>query len=184
MLSQIATLLVDLVAAFFVYALLARFHMQWLRVPFRNPIGQFVLAVTSWMVAPARRIIPSLAGLDLASLLLAWAIQCAGLWAITAIAGRDLALAALAAYGALELVRLSLHILVFAVVVQAILSWVQPYSPVQPAFDAMTRPFLAPIRRFLPALGGIDLAPLVLLVVLQILFIPLAELRAYALALA
>ena len=189
MLAQIAMLVVEALTAFFVYTLLARFHFQWLRVPFRNPVGQFLLAVSSWMVVPARRVIPPLAGLDLASLALAWVAQCAGLWALAALAGRSFGATAegmaatLALYAALELVRYSLHILVFAVVVLALLSWFAPYSPVGPVFDALTRPFLAPIRRFLPPLGGVDLSPLVLLVVLQILFIPLAELRAYALGL-
>jgi len=187
-LAKIATLLIDVVAAFFVYVLLARFHFQWLRVPFRNPIGEFVLAVTGWLVVPARRVVPSLGGLDLATLVLAWLVEAAGLWAIAALAGGGpgtapgAGIATLATVAALELVRLSLHILVFAVVVQAVLSWVQPYSPLQPIFDALTRPFLAPIRRFVPLLGGVDLSPLVLLVALQILFIPLAELRLYVLA--
>ena len=75
MLTQIGVFLVDTVAGFFVFVLLARFHFQWLRVPFRNPVGEFVLATTSWMVAPARRVVPGLAGLDLATLLLAFIVQ-------------------------------------------------------------------------------------------------------------
>jgi YggT family protein len=71
MLAQIGIFLVETVTGFFVIMLLARFHFQWLRVPFRNPAGEFVLATTSWMVVPARRVVPGLAGLDLASLLLA-----------------------------------------------------------------------------------------------------------------
>ena len=56
----------DVVAGFFVYLLLARFLFQWLRVPFRNALGEFIIAATNWMVVPARRAIPSFAGLDLA----------------------------------------------------------------------------------------------------------------------
>ncbi|MEO8717095.1 MAG: YggT family protein, partial [Burkholderiales bacterium] len=78
---------------------------------------------------------------------------------------------------AFDLVRYSLYILIFAVVVQAVLSWVNPGSPVQYLFDAMTRPFLRPIRRFVPLLGNIDLSPLVLLVILQIALIALVHLR-------
>ena len=80
MFVQIATFLVDNIVAFFVILLLARFHFQWLRVGFRNPVGEFVLATTSWIVMPLRRVIPGLAGLDLATLLAAWLLQCAGLW--------------------------------------------------------------------------------------------------------
>ena len=71
------------------FVLLARFHFQWLRVPFRNPVGEFVLATTSWMVLPVRRVIPGLAGLDLATLLLAWLVQGAGLWMQAEIVGAE-----------------------------------------------------------------------------------------------
>jgi YggT family protein len=61
-----------------------------------------------------------------------------------------------------------------------VLSWVNPYSPVAPIVDAMTRPFLRPLRRFVPPLANVDLSPLVLLILLQVLLIPLAHLRALA----
>jgi YggT family protein len=180
MLIKITLYLIDVVAGFFVYMLLTRFYMQWLRVPFRNPLGVFIIAVTNWMVAPARRVIPSAGGLDLASLLLAFVVQVLGQWAKLAVLGVEpnpLPLLAIAATG---LLRFSLHILVFCVIVQAIMSWFSPYNDLTPVFGGMTRPFLAPIRRFLPPLGGIDLSPLVLLVVLQILFFPLEELQKLA----
>ena len=71
MLAQITIFLIDTVVTFFVFLLLARFHFQWLRVPFHNPIGEFVLATTSWLVMPVRRVIPGLRGLDIPTLLLA-----------------------------------------------------------------------------------------------------------------
>lgn len=180
MLAQMAALLVDVVAGFFVYVLLARFHFQWLRVPFRNPAGEFIVVVSNWMVVPARRVIPALAGLDLASLLLAFVVQGAALWALAFIAGTQPEPGRLAALTALFLLRFSLHILVFAIIVQAVLSWTNPDNPFMHVFNALTRPFLAPIRRILPAVGGIDLSPLVLLVLLQLIFIPLDHLQAAA----
>jgi YggT family protein len=183
MLQQIASFLVDAVVGFFVYLLLARFLFQWLRVPFRNVLGEFIIAVTNWMVVPARRVIPPLAGLDLASLLLAWLLQALALCAIYAIGGWDfasapwIAAAILAGLALLDLIRFTLYILVFALIVQAVLSWVNPYSPVQPLFDALTRPFLRPIRRVVPPLANVDLSPLVLIVLLQVLLIPLSYLR-------
>jgi YggT family protein len=181
-LTQIGVLVVDAVASFFVFMFLARFHFQWLRVPFRNPVGEFVLATTSWAVLPARRVIPGLAGLDLATLLLAWVTQALGLWAQAAILGAEPGAGALAAIALVDLLRYSLYILVFAVIVQAILSWVNPYTPVGPVFDAVTRPFLRPLRRFIPLVGNVDLTPLVLLVILQVLLIPVSHLRVAAAA--
>ncbi len=184
MLAQIAELLVDTVAAFFVFLLLARFHMQWLRVPFRNQLGQFVVALTNWIVLPARRVVPAPAGLDLSSALAAWLLQALGLFLIGALRGAGgqpgAALVALLAVALVDLLRYSLYILSFAVVVQALLSWVNPYTQLGPVFDAFTRPFLRPLQRRLPPVANVDLSPLVLLVVLQVLLIPMWYLRALA----
>lgn len=180
MFVQIATLLIDTAVAFLVFVLLARFHFQWLRVPFRNPMGEFVLAVTNWAVLPARRVIPGLAGLDLATLILAWACQALGLWAQAAIVGAEPSALALVAVAAVDLLRYSVYILVFAVFVQVAISWINPDAPLGPLFDMVTRPFLRPLRRYVPPAGRVDLSPLVLLLVLYILLIPIAHLRAAA----
>jgi len=180
MFVQIATLLIDTVVAFLVFLLLARFHFQWLRVPFRNPMGEFLLAVTNWVVMPARRVIPGLAGLDLATLILAWAFQALGLWAQAAIVGAEPGALAVAAVAAVDLLRYSLYILVFAVFVQVAISWINPDAPLGPLFDMVTRPFLRPLRRYVPPVGRVDLSPLVLLLVLYILLIPIAHLRVAA----
>jgi YggT family protein len=186
MLTEIAQLLVDVVASLFVYLLLVRFHFQWLRVPFRNPIGAFVVAMTDWIVRPARRVVPGLGGFDVATLLLAWLVQILALWVLYLLKSADpggagaSVLPLLGVLALFDLVRYSLYILIFALLVQVLLSWLNPYSPVAPIFNAMTRPFLAPIRRFVPPIANFDLSPLVLLVLLQVLLIALAHLRGLA----
>ena len=183
MLAQIAIFLVDTVVAFFVFLLLARFHFQWLRVPFRNPLGEFVLATTNWCVVPARRVMPGLAGLDLPTLLLAWVLQGLGFWIQAAIAGAEPGVAAIAALAAVDMLRYSLYILVFAIIVQVVFSWINPHAPFAPMFDLLTRPFLRPLRRFVPPIGNIDLTPLVLLVIVQVLLILVGHLRVAAIGL-
>ena len=180
MLTQIGVLLVDVVASFLVFMLLARFHFQWLRVGFRNQVGEFVIATTNWMVMPVRRVIPGLAGLDLSTLLLAWLVQGLGLWAQAAIVGAEPGPGTIAAIAAVDLLRYSLYILVFAVLVQAVLSWVNPYAPLAPVFNALTAPFLRPLRRVVPPIGNVDLTPLILIVLLQVVLIPVGYLRAAA----
>jgi YggT family protein len=177
MLGQIVSFLVDTLVTLVVFLLLLRFHFQWLRVPFRNPVGEFVLATTSWIVMPARRVIPGLAGLDLASLLLAWSLQALGLWIQAEIRGVEPALASLVFVALVDLVRYSLYILVAAVIIEVVFSWLNPGTPVAPVLAALTRPFLRPLRRFVPPIGNFDLTPLVLVVLAQVVLIVLWNLR-------
>lgn len=183
MFAQIVEFLVDAAAAFLVFLLLLRFHFQWLRVPFRNPLGEFVVACTNWIVVPARRVVPSLGGLDLASWLAAWLVQGCALYITLALRGWEAgarvgaAIAALAAIALVDLVRFSVYVLVFAIIVQVIMSWANPYHPYAAVLDALTRRFLRPLRRLLPPIANVDLSPLVLIVLLQVLLIPLAHLR-------
>lgn len=183
MLARIGVVLVDWVATFFVILLLARFLLQWLRVPFRNPVGEFLIATTSWMVMPARRAIPSLAGLDSASFLLAFVLQLLALWLQATILGLSPALVALVAVSLVDLARFLLYILVFSVIVQVVFSWVNPDAPLAPVFDAIVRPFLRPIRRYVPPIGRVDLSPAILFVVLQVLLLVVGTLHPAAAAL-
>ena len=177
MLAQITVFLIDTIVTFFVFLLLARFHFQWLRVPFHNPAGEFVLGTTSWLVMPVRRFIPGVAGLDIPTLLLAWGFQIFGIWAQIEVIGGEPRLIPIAAVALVDLFRFSVYILMAAVLVQAVLSWLHTYSPFAPVLDALTRRFLRPLRRIIPALGGFDLSPLVLLVILQVVLIVLVYLR-------
>lgn len=180
MLTQIAVFLIETVAGFFVLLLLARFHFQWLRVPFHNPAGQFVLAMTSWLVMPVRRVVPGLRGYDIPTLLLAWLVQAFSIALQRWIVGGEPSALPILTVALLDLVRYSIYILTFAVLVQAVMSWFNTYSPFKPVLDALTRPFLRPFRRVIPPIGGFDLTPLVLLVLLQILLIVIEYARPLA----
>jgi YggT family protein len=184
MLLQIANLLIDSLGSLFIYMLLLRFHMQWLRAPFRNPVGEMVAALTNWMVLPARRFIPGLFGLDLATLILALLAQALMKALLMSLAGfpfahaPGIAFVILGALSAIDLVRMSINILIAAAIVQALLSFVAPYSPLAPLLNAITEPFYRPFRRFIPPMGNIDLSPLFMIIVAQVLLIPLATMRA------
>ena len=184
MLSQIAHLLIQTAFGFFVYALLLRFYMQWLRAPFRNPVGHFVTALTDWIVRPARRVIPGLMGLDLSSILIAWFAEALMLvllyWlrGVSFVSAPGIAAGVLFTLAAMELVRASLYLLIGVIIVQVIISWVNPHAPLAPVFDALTRPFYAIFRRFVPAIGNVDLSPLFVLLVAQILLMLLENLVA------
>ena len=175
MLSGALIFLVNTVCGLFVVALLLRFYLQWARASYRNPLSDFLQALTDFMVRPARRLVPGLWGLDLATFALAWIIQAAELAIVLQIRGHaygpeiGLAIMALVLLALVMLARIGLYIVIIAVIVQVVLSWVSPYHPLMPLANSMTRPFLRVFQRRIPPIGNVDLSPLFLLVVIQLL---------------
>lgn len=174
MLAQLLYQIADWLFGAFSLALLARFAMQWARAPFRNPLGEFIVAVTDWAVKPARRLIPSAFGFDLPSLFLAWLAQAMFRGLIFGLSGMASAvtpgvIGLLALLAAVAVMRLGIYLVMGAVIITALLSWINPYAPLAPVFDAIARPFLRPLQRLIPLIGGVDLSPLVLLLILQVL---------------
>src|SRR5512147_3141178 len=161
MIDQALRFLLDTAFGIITYAFLLRFAMQWLRTPFRNPLGQAVVALTDWAVKPTRKVIPGCRGLD------------GSTWATFAL------------LACVELVKALIWLLIVVVIVQAVLSWVAPDGPFAGTLNAMTFRFLAPIRRVVPPVGGtLDLSPLILIVLLQIVLmwpIPWLERAVFAL---
>jgi YggT family protein len=171
--DQAIKFLLDTVFGILTYAFLLRFAMQWLRAPFRNPVGQALIALTDWAVKPVRRVLPGLKGLDWATLLLAWLAQYLWLVALGLLsglaAGGGIAFAVLALVAVVELVKAALWLLIVVVFVQAILSWVAPDGPIAGLLNALTWKFLSPIRRRIPPLGGtLDLSALIVIVLAQL----------------
>ena len=181
MLIQLMLFILDTVFGFLAGVLLARFLMQWLRLPFRNPVGSFVIAASDWLVKPTRRIIPGLFGLDLSSLVLAWLLQTLLLLLTLLLHGVGFGdgalLPVLALVGVVETLRSAVYLVIGAVIVSAVLSWVNPYSPISPLVNGLARPFLRPFQRIIPPIGNVDLSPLALLLVLQIVLFLLASLK-------
>lgn len=184
MLANAIIFLVKTVLGLFTIALLLRFYMQWARAAYRNPLSDFLNAITDFAVRPARRVIPGLWGLDLATLILAWLVQFVELLialqltggAPTATAGVMLAGSALLAL--VMIVRLAFYILIAVVVCQVVVSWINPYTPIAPLLNSMTRPFLRPFQRLIPPIANVDLSPLVLIIICQLLLmLPVAYLE-------
>jgi len=185
MLYQIFTLLLEVVVGLLSGACLLRLYMQYLRIPMSarsgNPLGRFVFALTDWIVLPLRKVIPSVGALATASLVAAFLLQLAEfalLWVLAGAAGGLFAVPILALFG---LLRMTVSAMTGAVIVYAILSWVQTNSVIADVLERLVSPLLVPIRRVLPLIGGVDLSPLALLVILQILAIVLGNLQAAAL---
>lgn len=177
--NQIMIFLLDTVLGLFSLALLLRFYVQWSRIPYYHPVTRFLVTVTDFMVRPARRVIPSWRGLDLSTLVLAWLVQFVMLVGINLLAGSG-ANVSIFAFSLLALVKLgsmTLNILFFTIIVQAIMSWINPYSPLAPVLESFTGPVLEPLRRFIPPIANFDLSPLFALILLQVLMMVVENLQ-------
>lgn len=183
MIAQTLVFVLETVFNLFTLAALTRFYAQAFRAPFRNPLTEFVVALTDFAVKPLRKVLPGAFGLDWATIATAWIAQVV----LVCLESAVLKASALAAPHfwpvvlvlALVLVlKLSLYLLIVVLIVQAIMSWFARYHPAAPFLDALTRPFLKPIRRFVPLVGGVDLSPLVLILFVQVLLmLPVAWLE-------
>lgn len=184
MLTNLLLLILNFAGGFLSLMLLARFFMQWQRVGFHNQLGQFVIATTDWCVRPLRRLLPGLFGLDMASLLPAWVIQTllvfAGLLARGLPLGGNMAGMVLGVWGVglVELMQLMVYMVIGIVLISAVFSWVNPHAPMAPLFFSLADPFLRPLRKVIPPIANVDLSPLVLLLLLQVLLMFLGHLGA------
>ena len=173
--TQPIVLIVRLVFDLVIIFLLMRFSLQLARADFYNPVSQSIVQLTNPMLAPLRRVIPPIKGQDTAALVLAYVFALIFLvvaYSVTGALPNPLLLLLLAPLHLLEIV---LDMLFWGVIIHAILSWFPgaQSAPAARVLNQLITPLLAPIRRMIPELGGIDLSPIALLLVLQILKISL-----------
>ena len=182
MLYQIISLVLDVAVGLVCGACLLRLYMQQQRIPMSaragNPIGPFIFALTDWLVLPLRMALPKVAALDVASLLAALLLELAQYLVLWMLQGATQSLALMAVLALFGVVRVALSGLVM---VYALLSWVQARSPISDLLDRLVAPLLSPIRRHMPLVGGVDLSPLALLLLLQVLTLLTGGLQSLAL---
>ncbi|MGA0572516.1 YggT family protein [Variovorax sp. VNK109] len=178
MLYQIVSFLLDVAIGLLGGACLLRLYMQHQRISFSNPIGRLVFALSNWLVLPLRRVLPPVGRWDTASLVgvfLLVLVQYSLLWLLTGGLSGLGKLPVLAIFG---VVRLAISGMTVLLIGYAILSWVQNNSLIHDVVDRLCAPWLRPVRKLIPLVGGVDLSPLVLLVGLQVLQIMLNHLQA------
>jgi YggT family protein len=150
--------------------------LQQVRADFYNPLSQFIVRVTNPLVIPARRVIPSIGNIDTATLVVLLLVQCLVTWLLLEIVNVSVSLDAYLLFVALRLVHLTLWLYTISLLLYVILSWVAQaaYSPIAMLLGQVVGPILRPVRRILPSISGVDLSPLVVLLLLQALRIALA----------
>jgi YggT family protein len=175
-LTQVVLLIANTCCNLLIVLLLMRFFMQWFRVPFSGPIGGFILHLTNWLILPLRRVVPAVRCFDTASLLAAYLVQVAlQALVVSLVSAHTLfdagMVARIAVSGLLILIRLGVYLFIVLLIAQALLSWFNPHAPLNDFVGRMTAPILRPLRRIVPSISGIDLTPLIAILMAQIVLI-------------
>ena len=178
MFIQMLSLVLDVIAGLVAGTCLLRLAMQVQRIPFNQPLGRFVFAMTDWIVMPLRKVIPPWSRWDLSSLVAAWLIKALQFFLLWLVAGGHGQLGLLPLVSLVGVLQLVVSAVSALVLVYALMSWMQPGSYFFHMADQLAKPWLDPVRRWVPLMGGVDLAPLVLLVLLQLAGMLLAGLQA------
>lgn len=156
---------------------LLRFILQWIRADFYNPFAQAIVKITNPLILPVRRVVPSSRSVDVPTLVVLIVLQMIVTWALVSIAGFNIAFAQLPLLVLYRLISLTLWFYSVSIFIYVILSWIgqRGYNPIALVLSDLNEPLLRPVRRILPPIAGLDLSPLLVLILLQagLLAIPL-----------
>ena len=163
--------LVQTLFGLYIGAVMLRFLLALVRADFYNPVSQFLIKITNPPLVPLRRIIPSAMGIDLSAIVLMLILQAVELMLIGAIRGFGFHPLGLAVFSIAELLALLFQIYFFTILIQVVLSWVNPgaYNPVIGLLYSINEPLLGRARRLLPPIHGFDLSPIIVMIGLQLL---------------
>jgi len=165
-----ATFLIETVFGLYILLVMLRFLLQWAQADFYNPVSQFIVKATQPPLKPLRKIIPGIGGLDMAALVLMIVLKFAELWLVTGVMGMSPQIGGLVVLSIADLLGLLINVFIFSILIQVIISWVNPgmYNPVMGLLHSLTEPLLGPARRVIPPISGLDLSPIVVIIVLQL----------------
>lgn len=169
--------LIQTLFGLYILAIMLRFLLQWVRADFYNPVSQFLVKVTNPPLRPLRRFIPGFWGIDLAAVVLMLLLQMLELFLVGVVVGQSFRPLGVLVMSAGELLSLAIYVFMVAIIIQIVLSWIQPgaYNPVIGLINRLSEPLLAPARRLIPPISGLDLSPLAVLILLQLSLILLVS---------
>jgi len=169
--NDAAIFIIQTLGSLYLLIVLMRFILQLVRANFYNPLCQFVVKATQPLLKPLRRVIPSLFGLDMSSLVLALLLQILLFAVILMLNGYPALTLLLLPWALIGVFSLFLKILFWSMIISVILSWVAPgsRSPGAELVAQITEPVLAPFRRLIPNLGGLDISPIFAFIAIQLL---------------
>ena len=169
-LNDAAVFIIKTLGSLYLLIVLLRFILQLVRANFYNPLCQFIVKATQPLLKPLRRVIPSMFGLDMSSLVLALIVQMLLMAVILTLKGFEVDWLLLMPWSVIALFSLFLNVLFYAMIISVILSWVAPgsHNPGAELVAQITEPVLAPFRRIIPNLGGLDISPIFAFIVIQL----------------
>jgi len=169
-LSNASIYLIETLMGFVLYIVLLRFWMQWVRANFRNPIGQFLISVSNPVVIPLRKVLPSIGAIDTATVLFAYLLAMIKTVILIKLIGLSPTWLGILLYSLGEVIKASIYLFIVAIFVQIIASLINPHSyhPVVEIARSISEPLMAPARRLIPAIGGIDFSPIAVFIFLNL----------------
>lgn len=174
--QEIALFLTNTLFSIYISLVMIRFMLALFKADFYNPISQTIVRFTNPPLVFLRRFIPPVGKFDSSAIVLMILLQMAELWLRTFIMGQSVTFLALFLVSFIELIKLGIWIFIIALIVQALLSWINPgmhqmQNPMAAILNSLTAPVLRPIRRMLPRTGMIDFSPMLAIMLLYILLI-------------
>ena len=170
--NDILNYLVQTFIGLYCIAMLLRFLLQLVRADFYNPISQFLVKVTNPLVLPLRKVIPGYGGADMSSLVVALVLQMISITALLLFnVGALPSIGLLLICAVIGLLALILQLYFFAMLAMVIMSWIAPagQNPAVALLYQLTEPVIAPFRKLLPPIGGLDLSPLLVFIAIGVL---------------
>ena len=169
-LSNASIYLIETLLGFLLYIVLLRFWMQWVKANFKNPIGQFIISVTNPLVIPLRKILPSVGAVDSATVLLAYVIALIKTSIVLKLLGYSPAWLGLLMFSLGEVIEASIYLFIVAIFIQIVVSWINPHSyhPIIETARSISEPLMAPARKLIPSIGGLDFSPIAVLIFLNL----------------
>lgn len=161
--------LLQSIIGFALYIVLLRFWMQWVRADFRNPFGQFVITATNPAVIPLRKVLPSISSVDTATVVLALGLAALKIFAFVSLRNTAPSLIDYLVMSIGVCLKASIYLFLIAIFIQIIASWVNPnsYHPILNVAQSISNPIMAPARKIIPPIAGLDLSPILVILFLQ-----------------
>ena len=169
--------LIHTIFGMYLVAVMLRVLLQLTRADFYNPVSQFLVKVTNPPLIPLRRVIPGFMGIDFAAIVLMVVLKALEIFLIVLIKGVSIKISGLVVISIAELLRLLINVYFFTILIQVVISWVNPgsYNPAVSLLYSINEPLLSRARRLIPPISGFDLSPIVVIILLQLLSILLIQ---------